>query len=253
MYHLIIVKKQTPYVLSARNALSTSAPNNPSPKVSPSEEKKKSGGSGLLGGLLLGGFILGGGALAYNYGYFDSFLKDAKAPVHATIDKNNQKVSAEKLVQLESVETKAENPIPLESVEPKAENPASLESVTTGAEQSAPPELAEPDTVKVEPELHPIAPSDESVNTKESVPEGTVQDESVISDVKTVEPESVTQDTQSKDHGGVLVDKNMVDGGESEKIEQIANDSATISRKAEEAGPLDDVPPQDTITEMQKV
>jgi hypothetical protein len=228
-----------PYVLSERNAFSTSAPNNPSPKVSRSKEEKKSGSSGLLSGLLLGGFILGGSALAYNYGYFDSFLKDAKAPTYATIDKNTQNVSAE-------------TPVPLESVEIKDEKPAQLESVTTEAEQTAPPESAEPDTIKVESELHPIAPSDESINTKENVPVGIMQDEPVVSDVKSMEPESVTQDTELKDPEE-LANKNTADEGGSVKKEQVADDLATISRKVEEAGPLDDVPPKDITTETQKV
>lgn len=245
-----------PYGLSARNTLSTSAPKNPSPKVSPSEEEKKSGGSRLLGGLLLGGFILGGGGLAYNYGYFDSFLKDAKAPVNVTIPKNTEKVPvnqdrpAEKPAPLESIELKAENTAPFESIEPKNEKLVPLESVATETEQSAPPKLAEPDTVKAEPELHPVAPSDESLSIKESVPEGNLQVEPAVSNVKPVEPQSVTQNTEKDSEDDV--NKSTADGGESEKLEEIAYDLATVSRKVEEAGPLDGKP-QDTVSEIRKV
>lgn len=244
-----------PYGLSARNTLSTSAPKNPSPKVSPSEEEKKSGGSRLLGSLLLGGFILGGGGLAYNYGYFDSFFKDAKAPVNVTIAKNTQKVPvnqdtpAEKPSPLESIELKAENTAPFESIEPKTEKLTPLESDATETEQSAPPKLAGPDTVKAEPELHPVAPSDKSINIKESVPEGILQP--AVSNIKPVEPQSVTQNTE-KDSEEV-VNKSTADGGESEKLEEIAYDLATVSKKVEEAGPLDGIPPHDTISEMRKV
>ncbi|KAF3324306.1 protein WEAK CHLOROPLAST MOVEMENT UNDER BLUE LIGHT 1 isoform X1 [Carex littledalei] len=253
--HPLTITSQMPYGLSARNTLSTSAPKNPSPKVSPSEEEKKSGGSRLLSGLLLGGFILGGSGLAYNYGYFDSFLKDAKAPVNVTIAKNTQKVAvnqdtpAEKPAPLESIELKAENTAPFESIEPKTEKLAQLESVATETEQSAPPKLAEPDTVKAEPELHPVAPSDESINIKESVPEGNLQVEPAVSNVKPVEPQSVTQNTEKDSEEAV--NKSTADGGESEKLEQIAYDLATVSRKIE-AGPLDGIPPQDTVSEMRK-
>ncbi|KAJ4744862.1 MICOS complex subunit MIC60 [Rhynchospora pubera] len=246
------IASQLPYILSTRNALSTSAP-----KVPPPEEEKKSGGSGLLGRLLLGGFILGGGALAYNYGYFDSFLKDAKVPVYGTIEKDSQKVPAnqdvpaENLASHESFDSKAKihTPSP-EFVEPQIEKPASLESAATESERPA-HEIAKPDTDKAEPKLYPLAPSDESINTKESVPEGNMQDRPVASDVKRVESESVTQDTASKDPEEVVVIK-TTEGGETDKAEQIADDSATVSRQVEEAGSLDGIPPKDTVHETPK-
>ncbi|KAJ4760418.1 MICOS complex subunit MIC60 [Rhynchospora pubera] len=246
------IASQLPYILSTRNALSTSAP-----KVPPPEEEKKSGGSGLLGRLLLGGFILGGGALAYNYGYFDSFLKDAKVPVYGTLEKDSQKVPAnqdvpaENLASHESFDSKAQihTPSP-EFVEPQIEKPASLESAATESERPA-HEIAKPDTDKAEPKLYPLAPSDESINTKESALEGNMQDRPVASDVKRVESESVTQDTASKDPEEVVVIK-TTEGGETDKAEQIADDSATVSRQVEEAGSLDGIPPKDTVHETPK-
>ncbi|KAJ3705673.1 hypothetical protein LUZ61_009378 [Rhynchospora tenuis] len=247
------IASQLPYILATRNSLSTSAP-----KVPPAEEEKKSGGSSLLGGLLLGGFILGGGALAYNYGYFDSFLKDTKVPVYGTIEKDTQKVSAnqdipaEKLASPESFDSKAKVHIPApEFVEPQIEKPASLESAAPESEQPA-HEIAEPDTVKAEPKLYPVAPSDESNNTKESVPEGSMKDEPVISDVKPVESESVTQEIASKEPEKVVVIKNTAEGGETDKVEKIADSSATISSQVEGAGSFDGIPPKDTLHEMQK-
>ncbi|KAJ1701286.1 hypothetical protein LUZ63_001065 [Rhynchospora breviuscula] len=246
--HLRQIASQLPYILSTRNALSTSAP-----KVPPPEEEKKSGGSGLLGRLLLGGFILGGGALAYNYGYFDSFLKDAKVPVYGTIEKDSQKVPAnqdtpaENLASSESFESKAKMHTPApEFVEPQIEKPASLDSAATESERPA-HEIAERDTVKSEPKLYPLAPSDESIDTKESVPEGNMQDRPVASDVKPVESE----DTASKDPEEVVVIKTTA-GGETDKAEQLADDSATVSRQVEESGSLDGIPPKDTVHETPK-